>query len=58
MYKKEYMQPSTEVVMIQQQRHVLTTSLIEKVSTEGLGDDGIKLPDGSDDITGSIIDAI
>lgn len=56
--KKEYMQPSTEVVMIQQQGHVLTTSLIEKVSTEGLGEDVIKLPDGSDDITGSIIDAI
>ena len=47
-----------EVVKIQQQSHVLTASPLESVSTTGLGDDGIKISNASDDITGDLIDSM
>ena len=58
MNKKNYMKPSTEVVEIDMKAQVLTTSILNSVSTNGLGDDNLKLPDSGDDITGSIIDAM
>ena len=56
MNKKNYMKPSTEVVEIDMKAQVLTSSILNSVSTNGLGEDDLEFPSGggTGDISGAM----
>ena len=56
MKKKEYLQPTMEVVEIDMNAQILAGS-VTSVATTGLGDDNLELPSGGDPISGVLNDA-
>jgi hypothetical protein len=56
MKKKEYLQPTMDVVEIDMNAQILAGS-VTSVTTTGLGDDNLELPSGDDPISGVLNDA-
>lgn len=56
MKKKEYLQPTMEVVEIDMNAQILAGS-VTSVTTTGLGDVNLELPSGDDPISGVLNDA-
>lgn len=56
MKKKEYLQPTMDVVEIDMNAQILAGS-VTSVTTTGLGDDNLELPSGDDPISGVLYDA-